>query len=168
MNIKVNEGGKYDGKMPDYIFSGQDGRMIAGRIVYFANGKPIWVFGENKPVSQAQLKFYIAEFQDDVAFLNDKGLYFLKADKNIGGSLRVNTNGDMVFSNSKSELHTIDGNTIMSITDTKVQFDKSTYHNGNVVFYDSSKGIVLKSPNGTQFRVKVDDDGILSTERVWS
>ena len=72
----------------------------------------------------------------------------------------------MVFSNSKSELHSIGGNTIMSITDNKVQFEKSSYHNSNIVFNSSSNGVVLKSPNGTQYKIKVSNDGILSTERI--
>lgn len=30
----------------------------------------------------------------------------------------------------------------------------------------STNGVVLKSPNGTLFRIKVDDSGTLTTERV--
>lgn len=165
-NVKVLDGSKYDNKYPDMGFSFQDGKVVAGRITCFNGSKPMWVFGGAKPTSQAQGKFYIAEYQDNVAFLNEKGINFLNNDKTIGCIIRVDGSGDTIFSNSQSEIHAIDGVTVMTLDDEKTQFEKSTHHNSNIVFNNSSDGVILKSPNGTQYKIKVSDNGVLSTERI--
>ena len=60
----------------------------------------------------------------------------------------------------------INGSKIMSIDNNKVSFEKSAYFNANLVIPSSSNGIVLTSPNGSKYKLKVSDDGVLSTERI--
>jgi hypothetical protein len=40
---------------------------------------------------------------------------------------------------------------------------KLTVANGDVELTDSTKGVILKSPLGTRFRITVGDDGALTT-----
>ena len=166
INVKVLDGSKYDNKYPDIGFSFQDGKVVAGRITCFNGNNPIWVFGGKSPTSQRQGTFYIAEYQDNVAIMNEKKISFLKPDNSIGGTIRCNSNGEVIFSNSTFENHMIGGNKIYSVDENKVLFEKSTYHNSNIVITDNLNGVVLKSPNGSQFKIKVNDDGTLKTEKI--
>ena len=166
INVKVLDGGQYDGKHPDLGFSFQDGKVVAGRVTCFGNNKPVWVFGSEKPTAHGQGIFYIAEYQDSVAIMNEKIISFLKSDNSVGGSIRCNTVGEVIFSSSTVENHMVDGVKIYDADNNKITFEKTTYHNSNIVISNNSDGLILKSPDGSRFKVMVDNDGTLKTVRM--
>lgn len=150
INGKVLEGSKYDGKNPDIIFSFQDAKVIAGRFVKFTDNDTVFVIGNEKPKSHISGTRCSLEVQGNVAITNNKVLRFMSTDNSIASGIYLNEENNLIES--------LSGN-------------KITYKSGEELFSTSEKGFVfnkgsitIKSPNGTKYTLKVDNEGNLSTE----
>jgi len=75
-----------------------------------------------------------------------------------GGSRKVEISGyDEVIINSGTKITLKRGNNTIELEANETKCSK------NMVFTNSACGPVVKSPNGTEWRIKVDDNGNLST-----
>ena len=165
-NVKVLDGGQYDGKHPDIGFSFQDGKYVGGRFTCFSNGSTVFVVGEQKPDTHRSGVFSKMEVQGNMAITNNNQIRFASADNLKASTISLTPSNILKESLIGSKETYINGNLIMTVTENKVQTTRSIYTNENVVFTDNLKGVVLKSPNGSQFKIKVNDNGILTTERI--
>ena len=85
-----------------------------------------------------------------VPFSIDAGGNFSRL--SIGGGGQITLSGDGSFSFSGGGFS---GDTVGNLTTS-----------GDIEITDTAKGVILKSPGGTRYRIKVADDGTLSTEVV--
>jgi hypothetical protein len=85
----------------------------------------------------------------------DAGGNFSRLSVGGGGECTLNSNGS--FSLGNGGFTGDDGGNLTAASFTAA---------GDVEITDTTKGVILKSPSGTRFRIKVADDGSLSTEAV--
>ena len=91
----------------------------------------------------------------------------------IGAVRRANGDGDLLIktggNNVTERVRILDnGNVGINTTNPteKLDVNGNIKTEGDIELTDSTKGIILKSPNGTRFRVRVLDDGSLTTEEI--
>ena len=106
------------------------------------------------------------EVQGNMAITNNNQIRFASADNLKASTISLTPLNILKESLISSKETYINGNLIMTVADNKVETTKSIYTNGNIVITDSLNGVVLKSPNGSQFKIKVDDNGSLKTEKI--
>ena len=165
INGKVLETGQYLGKNPDIGFSFQDGKIVGGRLTCYGDTRAMWVFGPN--LSTLQGIDLIAEFQKDIGFTAQRGLKFVvDAIDTKANTIANDIDNYLKISNVKGEKHYVNGNLITTIEESKIQFEKSLYCNSNVAFNNNENGVILKSPNGSQYRISVNDSGALTTVKM--
>lgn len=165
VNGKVLESGQYNGKNPDIGFSFQDGEIIAGRITAYGGQRAMWVFGTS--ISTLQAIDLIAEFQKDIGIVNGKGIKLaISEDGYVSNYVSNDSENYLKKSLLKGEKTYVNGELKQTIDENKTEYEKSVYTKGNFVVSNSANGVVMKSPNGSQFMLKVGDDGTLSTVKL--
>ena len=166
INGKVLEGSEYEGKNPDIGVSFQDGKYIASRYTCFSNGKTVFVIGKGLPKSHASGVFVGLELQDNVSIQNGKQIRFMSADNLKASAMSMDELNVLKESLLGGKKYYVNGNQILSILENMLKSEKSIYTSQNFVCSEVGGGYVLKSPNGTQYKIKVDDSGTVTSERV--
>lgn len=165
LNGKVLEGSEYEGKNPDIGFSFQDGKHIGSRYVCFASGKVVKVVGADVPKSHASGIHSVLEVQGHTSILNGQQIRYMSSDNLRASATSMDELNVLKESLIGPKWTYINGKLIFKILDNSIESEKSYYTKGNFVCSEIGQGYVLKSPNGTQFKIKVNDDGTLLTER---
>ncbi len=117
------------------------------------SGKHIYVDKDSSDDSSSTFK----DLDDTPDSYTDKAHYLVRVNQDEDG-LEFTQGG----SGSGVDADTIDG----LDSNQFLRSDEDTTATGDIKIDDDSKGLILKSPNGTHYRLKVDDDGNLSTEEV--
>lgn len=126
INVKVLDGGQYQGKHPDLGFCFQDGNVVAGRITCYGNQRAMWVFGSG--ISTLQGTDLIAEFQKSIGFTKGSRIRF-ENDKDL-------TKFNDVFSDS-------DGNLNYSISSLEKKFIGGTQTEENSINTTNIKNALI-------------------------
>ena len=79
----------------------------------------------------------------------------------------INHSNNLTFNTDKITI-TTDGKVGIGITNPteSLEISGNIKTNSDIEITNSTKGLILKSDNGTQYRIKVDNNGVLSTESI--
>lgn len=112
INVKTN--GKHYQKYPDIAFGFQDGIVVPGRFVAFANGSTGLVIGKNTDKFIRQYTTFGIELQKHMVFRKDQAIYFEGGDGNATNKI--------VFNTTTGQFEISSGGTVLfAISPSKVQ-----------------------------------------------
>jgi hypothetical protein len=151
-----------NGDITIYDFQGEKGLKVAGSggqgaIYWFLDGK-LSASAYINPVIDAKDLYISTSRMDELGgiILASYSGPYIKIGS--GGSRKVEISGyDEVIINSGTKITLKRGNNTIELEANETVCSK------NLVFSNSACGPVIKSPNGTEWRIKVDDNGNLST-----
>jgi len=103
-----------------------------------------------------------------IRFTDTSGNNVIRLDADGGGSAEFagEVNGLYFTTDRTSASNTVFQGYLNGVSTTKITADGSAEFAGDITCSANTKGLVLKSPNGTSYRLSVANDGTLSTSGV--